>query len=140
MPLVIFESDTHDLDRYIREVVLVTLKYGNDMFGDDLTFQKDGTMPDLHTKSQEWSANSFPSFIDKDHWSPNSTDLNSFDYYIWKKIEQVIKQNKVTSKKSLIIALKRAVKEISKDVVFESYLSGTNQLYRMSQDKGNYHR
>ena len=40
--LVIFESDTLDHDRYIKEVLPVALKYGNDMFGDDWTFQQDG--------------------------------------------------------------------------------------------------
>ena len=33
--VVIFESDMLDYDRYIREMLLVDLKYGNDMFGDD---------------------------------------------------------------------------------------------------------
>ena len=31
--LVIFESDTLDHDQYIKEVLPVTLKYGDDMFG-----------------------------------------------------------------------------------------------------------
>ena len=34
-PLVIFESDTLDHDRYIKEVLPVALKYGNAVFGDD---------------------------------------------------------------------------------------------------------
>ena len=38
-PLVIFESDKLDHDRYIKEVLPVALKYGNNMFGDDWTFQ-----------------------------------------------------------------------------------------------------
>ena len=50
----------------------------------------------------------------------------------------MIKWNAVTSKKTLTVALKRAVKKISNDVVFESCLSWANRLYRMSQDKGNY--
>ena len=33
-PLVIFESDTLDHDRYMKEVLPIALKYGNDMFGD----------------------------------------------------------------------------------------------------------
>ena len=33
--LVTFEDDTLDCDWYIKEVLLVALKYGNDMFGDD---------------------------------------------------------------------------------------------------------
>ena len=52
-PLVIFESDKLDHDRYIKEMLPVTLKYGNDMFGDDWTFQQDGTRPHIHEKSQE---------------------------------------------------------------------------------------
>ena len=34
-PLVIFESDTLDHDRCIKEVLPVAIKYGNDMFGND---------------------------------------------------------------------------------------------------------
>ena len=136
--LVIFESDTLDHDRYIKEVLPVALKYGNDIFGDDWIFQQDGAKPHIHEKSQEWCAKNFPSFIDKDHWSPNSPDLNPSDYCVWNEIAQVIKWNALTSKKTLIVALKRAVKKISNDVIFESCLSWTNRLYRISQDKGNY--
>ena len=34
-PLVIFETDKLDHDRYIRDVLSVALKYVNDTFGDD---------------------------------------------------------------------------------------------------------
>ena len=81
-PLVIFESDTLDHDRYIKEVLPVALKYGNDMFGDDWTFQQDGAKPHIHEKSQEWCAKNCPSFIDWDHWPPNSSDLNPLDYCV----------------------------------------------------------
>ena len=66
-PLVIFESDTLDHDRYIKGVLLVALKYGNDMFGDDWTFEQDGAKAHIHEKSQEWCAKNFLSLIDKDH-------------------------------------------------------------------------
>ena len=88
-PLVIFESDTLDHDRYIKEVLPVALKYGNDMFGDDWTFQQDGAKPHIHEKSQEWCAKNCPSFIDWDHWPPNSSDLNPLDYCVWNEISQV---------------------------------------------------
>ena len=90
------------------------------MFGDDWTFQKDSTRRRIHAKSQKWCANSFPSFISDDDWPPTSPDLNPLDSCIWKEIAQVIKWNTVISKKTLIIALKRALEEISKDVVLES--------------------
>ena len=52
-PLVIFESHTLDHDRYIKEVLPVTLKYGNNVFGNDWTFEQDGAKAHIHKKSQE---------------------------------------------------------------------------------------
>ena len=120
---MIFECETLDHDRYIKEVLRVDLKYANDIFGDDWTFQRDGAKAHIHEKSQKCCAKNFPSFIGKDHWPPNNPDLNPLYYYVWREISQVIKRNAVTSKKTLIVALKRAVKKISNDVVFESCLS-----------------
>jgi len=80
----------------------------------------------------------FPAFIDKDHWPPNSPDLNPLDYCIWDEFVKVINWNKVASKATLIQELKRAVKKIRKNVVFESCSSWTNRLYRMSQNNGDY--
>ena len=37
-PLMIFEDGTMDYDRYIKKVLPVVLKFGNDMFGTDWTF------------------------------------------------------------------------------------------------------
>ncbi|CAF2069871.1 unnamed protein product [Rotaria magnacalcarata] len=139
-PLVIFENGTVDHDRYIKEVLPIALKFGNDMFGNDWTFQQDGARPHTHAKSQEWCAKHFPSFIDKDHWPPNSPDLNPLDYCIWNEFAQLVKWDTVTSKTTLITALKRAVREISQDVVEKNYASWTNRLHRLSQDKGNYIR
>jgi transposase len=90
-PLVIFENGTVDHDRYIKEVLPVALKYGNKMFGNDWTFQQDGAKPHIHGKSQEWCTKHFPSFIDKNHWPPNSPDLNPLDYCVWNEFVQAIK-------------------------------------------------
>jgi hypothetical protein len=77
--LAIFAKDTVDHARYIREVLPIVLKYGNSVFANDWTFQPDVTHLHTHEKSQEWCAQHFPSFIDKDHWPPNSPDLNPLD-------------------------------------------------------------
>ena len=73
---MIFENGTVDHNRYINEVLLVALKYGNSIFGNDWTFQQDGAKAHFHEKTQEWCPKNFPSFIQKDHWPPNSPDLN----------------------------------------------------------------
>ncbi|CAF5186576.1 unnamed protein product [Rotaria magnacalcarata] len=139
-PLVIFEDGTVDHDRYIKEVLPVALKFGHDTFGADWTFQQDGVKPHIHVKSQEWCEKHFPCFIDKDHWSPSSPDLNPLDYCIWDEIAHQVHWDAVTSKTTLINEMKRAVRKVSLDVVFESCSSWTNRLYRLSQVKGNYLR
>ena len=47
-PIVIFDEGTIDHARYIGEVLLVALKYGNDILGTYWTFQQDGAMPHVH--------------------------------------------------------------------------------------------
>ena len=138
--LVIFEQGTVNHDRYIKEVLPVALKYGNHVFGNYWTFQQDGAKPHTHHLTQQWCHDNFPAFIDKDHWPPNSPDLNPLDYCIWDEFVKAINWNKVTSKATMIQELKKAVKKIRQDVVFESCSSWTNRLYRMSQNNGDYLR
>ena len=109
-PLVIFENGTVDRSRYINKVLPVALKYRNSIFVNDWTFQQDSAKPHFHEQIQEWCGNNFASFIDRDHWPLNSPDLNPLDYCLWDEFGKTIKWNRVTSEKSLIVALKRAVK------------------------------
>ena len=53
LSVVIFEDETMDHDRYIKEVLPVALKFGNDIFGTDWTFHQDSAKPHIHAKSQE---------------------------------------------------------------------------------------
>ena len=72
----------------------------------------------IHAKSQEWCAKHFPYFIDKDHWPPNSPDLNPLDYSICGELAHQINWDTVTSKTTLISELKRSVRKVSLHVVF----------------------
>ena len=45
LPLVIFENETVDHNRYINEVLPFALKDGNSIFGYDGTFHQDGAKP-----------------------------------------------------------------------------------------------
>ena len=74
----------------------------------------------------------FSSFIDKDHWPPNSPDLNPLDCSIWDEFAQQINWVRVRSKKTLINELKRSVKRIRDFVVLESWIN------RLSNNNGNY--
>ena len=48
--LMISEDGTMDHDRYIKEMLPVALKLGNDMFGTDWTFQQDSAKAHIHAK------------------------------------------------------------------------------------------
>ena len=51
--LVIFDQGTIDHDQYIKEVLLVTLQYGNHVFEKDWTFQQDGAQLHAHQLTQQ---------------------------------------------------------------------------------------
>ena len=108
------------------------------MFGSDWTFQQDGATPHTHQLSQEWCQDNLPAFFDKDRWPPNSPDLNPLDYSIWDELAQSIKWDRVTSKKTLIDELKKAVHRIREEVVRESCASWTSRLEHVSKNGGEY--
>ena len=135
---MILDDGIVDYDYYIKKVLPVALKYGNKVFGDDWIFQQDGAMPHQHYLTQKWCQENFPSFIDNDHWPPNSLDLNPLDYSVWDEFVKVIDWNKVKSKATLIQQLKSSLKKIRESLIVESCTSWTNRLYRMSQNDGNY--
>ena len=66
-PLVIFENETVDHNRYIHEVLPVDLKYGNSIFENDWTPQQNGVKSHAHEKIQKRCTNNFLSFIQRDH-------------------------------------------------------------------------
>jgi hypothetical protein len=119
-PLVILDKGTDNHERYIEEVLPVAFKYGNKVFGDDCTYQEDGTISHTHNLTQQWCEDNFPSFLDKDHWPTNSPDLNPLDYSICDEFVQQMNWNKMESKKTLIEELKRALKRTRQEVGFES--------------------
>ncbi|CAF4498878.1 unnamed protein product, partial [Rotaria sp. Silwood2] len=89
-PLVIFDQGTVDHAQYIDNVLPIVLEYGNKIFGENWIFQQDGARPHIHHLTQKWCLDNFPSFIDKDHWPPNSPDLNPMDYCIWDEFAEAI--------------------------------------------------
>jgi transposase len=137
-PLVILDKGSVNHEKYIKEVLPVALKFGNKCFGNDWTYQQDGATPHTHRLTQEWCEEHFPSFLDKNHWPPNSPDLNPLDYSIWDEFVHQMNWNNVRSKQTLIEELKRAVKKIREKVVFESCNSFSNRLYRLSKNDFNY--
>ena len=78
--MLIFKEGTADHHRYIREVLPVAFKYGNQTLGSHWTFQQNGARSHIHHLTQQWCEKDIPSFTNKDQWSPSSPDLNPLDY------------------------------------------------------------
>ena len=118
-PLVIFEEGIVDHERYIQEVLRVALQFGNDMLGNNWMFQQDRGRPHIHQKIQDWCRTHLSSFIEKEHWPLNSSDLNPLDCCIWDEFATAITWDLVTSKATLINQLVLSLKKICPEVVFE---------------------
>ena len=131
-PLVIFVERIVGHEHYIHEVLPVALKFGNDIFGNNWTFQQDGGRPRVHQKTQEGCRSHLPLFIDKDYWPPNSSDLNPLDYCIRNEFAGTINRDLVRSKVTLINQLKLSLKKIHPEVVVESCISWTNRLKQVN--------
>ncbi len=78
-PLVILDKGSVNHYVYIKEVLPVARKDANKMFGNNWIFQQDSAKPHTHHLSQKWCIDNLTRFIDKDHWPPNSPDLNPLD-------------------------------------------------------------
>ena len=80
-PLLILDEGTVDHTVYIKKVLPVALKYGNETFGRDWVFQQDGAKSHSHHLTAEWCRENFPSFIDNDCWLPNNPPFESFGLF-----------------------------------------------------------
>ena len=123
MPLVILDERAVNHTICIEKVLPVALKYGNEIFDSDSVFQQCGTRPHSHHLTEQWCRDNFPSFLDRDHWSPKSPDLNHLDYSIWGELVYTINWDKAKSKTTLIQQLKLSHKNIHESFVFESCTS-----------------
>lgn len=138
-PLVILDNGTVNHTRYIKEVLPVALKYGNEVFGNNWTYQQDSARAHTHNLSQQWCKDNFPDFIPARRWPPNSPDLNPLDYSVWDELVHSMRWDNVKSKKTLIDELKRAVKRMRSEVILESCKNWLVRLRRVCKIKGDYY-
>ena len=132
-PLVIVGKGTVNREVYIDKVLPIVLSYGRNVLGDNLTFQQNGPKPHVHKKTQNWCCDHFPSFMDKGGWPTKSPDLNPLEYSIWDDFMNSVNCNRATSTKTIVSELKTTAEKFRQSLVFESYSSWTNRLYRMNQ-------
>ncbi|CAF4199532.1 unnamed protein product [Rotaria magnacalcarata] len=105
------------------------------LFSDEKMFDIDGVYNSQNERI--WAPSRADADVKGDHSPPNSPDLNPLDYCIWDEFAGAINWDLVKSNTALINELKRSVKKIRPEVVFESCASWTNRLYRLKQANGN---
>ncbi|CAF1212118.1 unnamed protein product [Rotaria magnacalcarata] len=137
---VIFEDESMDAQRYIDEVLPIALECGNEMLGEHRTYQQDGARPRIHYLSQKWCVGHFSSFISKDRWPPNSSDLCPFDYSLWNELAKLMNWKKITTKELLIQEIKHSVKKIEKEKILNSVNDFTKRLRIIKETGGEYVR
>ena len=72
----------------MNRILPFTKRQGRTLFnGKKWVFQQDGASSHTSNRAQNWCRNNFDSFLDKNHWPPNSPDLNPLDYYYWNEVE-----------------------------------------------------
>jgi len=95
-----------DGEKYIRQVLPGALKCGNNMLGNNWTYQHDGAKPHIHHLRQKWCADHFPVFISKEHLPPDSSHFCLLDYSLWNELGQhknkrnINRQNKTFCQKN----------------------------------------
>ena len=94
-PLVILNERTIDHAVYIKKVLPVALKYGNEVLGSDWIFEESGAKPHSHYLTKQWCRDNFFTFINSESWPPNSSDLNPLDYSNWDELINAINWDKV---------------------------------------------
>ena len=105
--VLIFDEGTVDHSYYIKNVLLVALKYGNEVFGDNWIFQQDGANPHRHHLTQQWC-----SLITFHHLLTRIVGLQTVQIWIlcttsiWNELINVIDRNKVRWKTTLIQQLR----------------------------------
>ena len=62
---VIFENETMNAEIYINEALPIALECGDNMLGNNWTYEEDSTTPHIHHLTEEWCAKRFPDFICK---------------------------------------------------------------------------
>ena len=110
------------------------------MLGDNWIYQQDGATPHTHQLTQAWCARHLASFIPKDRWPANSSNLNPLDYCIWNELVEAMNCSRIKTKLTLIEGLKRSIKKVKPEIVLESCNDFPKRLYRLLQNDGRYLR
>jgi hypothetical protein len=85
-----------------------------DLLPTGFIFQQDGAPAHTARIAQDWLQANSPGFIEKDHWPPNSPDLNPLDYHVWGAMLE--KYHKLQPKPSTIADLKVTLQSIWDDL------------------------
>jgi hypothetical protein len=124
---------------YVRNILPHAKREGRKLFKTDhWVFQQDGAPAHTSDISQRWCKNNLSYFLDKNHWPPNSPDLNPLDYYYWNAVVTRMKRNIFYDKKSFIKEIKRAMQLIQIEEIKKSIQSFNKRVRKVEKNNGRY--
>jgi hypothetical protein len=97
-PPVVIKKGSINHERYIDEILPITLKDGRKLIGDEFKFEQDRAAAHSDHHTQAWCKDHFWAFCRNYDDLPNSSDLNLFNYSLWYELCSQINWNKVKNK------------------------------------------
>ena len=92
---VIIEQGTINHQQCVQKILLLALKDGQRLMGDQFIFQQDGAPAHKNHNTQKWCYENFWEFWPKSRWPPNSPDLNPLEYSIWYELCSQMKWDQI---------------------------------------------
>lgn len=88
-------GDKIDQIYYRNRIMRHAKREGNRLFGHrDWVYQQDGAPSHTANKTQAWCATNLELYLPKQHWPPQSPDLNPLDYFWWNEVVQEMSREK----------------------------------------------
>ena len=108
---------------------------GTRLIGPKFIFQQDGASCYTSEDTIQALKNLGIAYIGPDRWSPNSPDLNPFDYFVWNEIENRLKSKKFNNRDDLIKKIKESIKEIPKKMIRDSIENFRSRIYEVEKSR-----
>jgi hypothetical protein len=131
------KGKTLDAEFYCRRILPFAKRKGNELFGTrEWVFQQDGATAHTSNRAQGWCERNLNSFLEKNHWPPNSPDLNPLDYFFWNEVVTKMNVNHSMTLDEFQEEISRAIAEVPVDMIKKAVNRFTYRVRKVEEAKG----
>lgn len=136
-PYFVKPGDTIDSKYYVRRILPFAKREGQRLFESrDWVFQQDGATPHTSDLSQNWCKRNLLFFVPKQHWPPQSPDLNPLDYYFWNEVVRNMQRQQYTNLDSFMAEIVRGFEAVSLDGIQNAISSFPTRVRKVGDNQG----